>query len=183
VDISVVVPIAHGTEELEAVAIVDIARRAGFRVRIAGESSNVICSRGVRIAPDMLWSDLDESERFDAVVLPGGTEGTERFLSSEEICHLVRSHAAEGALIGAICAAPLVLHHVGILPPSCAITSHPSVAEHLRHYDYRTDRVVQSGRIITSRGAGTAVEFALAIVANLTDQEHARTIAERIVAT
>ncbi len=177
-----IVPIAHGTEELEAVAIVDIARRAGFRVRIAGESENVICSRGVRIAPDMLWSDLDESQRFDAVVLPGGAEGVERFLQSDEIAHLVRSHAAEGALIGAICAAPVALHHWSILPPSCALTSHPSVAEQLQHYDYRLDRVVQSGRIITSRGAGTAVEFALAVVAALSDHDHARSIADRIVA-
>jgi 4-methyl-5(b-hydroxyethyl)-thiazole monophosphate biosynthesis len=182
VDISVVVPIAHGTEELEAVAIVDIARRAGFRVRIAGESENIICSRGVRIAPDILWSQLDDSERYDAVVLPGGAEGTERLLQSDEIGYLVRSHAAEGALIGAICAAPLVLHHLGILPQHCALTSHPSVADQLQQYDYRTDRVVQSGRIITSRGAGTAVEFALAIVAALTDEQHARRIADRILA-
>jgi 4-methyl-5(b-hydroxyethyl)-thiazole monophosphate biosynthesis len=182
VDISVLVPIAHGTEELEAVAIVDIARRAGFRVRIAGESENVICSRGVRIAPDILWSDLDESETFDAVVLPGGTEGVERFMQSDELRHIVSRHAADGALIGAICAAPLVLHHFGVLPRSCAVTSHPSVADQLREYDYRTDRVVQSGRIVTSRGAGTAVEFALAIVTELAGEQHARTIAERIVA-
>ncbi|MCS7000666.1 MAG: DJ-1/PfpI family protein [Bacteroidota bacterium] len=181
-DISVLVPIAHGTEELEAVAIVDIARRAGFRVLVCGESDNIICSRGIRIAPDRLWSDVDESEQFDAVILPGGAEGTERFLQSEELRHIILRHAADGALIGAICAAPVVLHHFGVLAPRCAVTSHPSVAEQLRHYDYRTDRVVQSGRIITSRGAGTAVEFALAIVAELAGPEHARTIAERIVA-
>lgn len=182
VDISVLVPIAHGTEELEAVAIIDIARRAGFRVRVAGESDNIICSRGVRIAPDCCWSDLHETELFDAIVLPGGSEGVERFLQSEDLEHFVRRHAAEGSLLGAICAAPLALHHFGVLPPSCALTSHPSVADQLRQYDYRPDRVVESGRIITSRGAGTAVEFALAIVSALAGVEHARRIAEHIVA-
>lgn len=182
-DISLLVPIAHGTEELEAVAIIDIARRAGFRVLVAGESDNIICSRGVRIAPDCCWRELDESELFDAVILPGGAEGVERFLQSEDIEHLVRRHAAEGALLGAICAAPLALHHFRVLPSSCALTSHPSVADQLRQYDYRTDRVVESGRIITSRGAGTAVEFSLAIVSALAGEEHARRIAERIVAT
>ncbi|MCX7930189.1 MAG: DJ-1/PfpI family protein [Chlorobi bacterium] len=181
-DISLLVPIAHGTEELEAVAIVDIARRASFRVRIAGESENVICSRGVRIAPDILWSDLDDSENYDAVVLPGGTSGVECFMRSDDLRHVVRRHAAVGALIGAICAAPLALHHFGVLPHSCVLTSHPSVADHLRQYNYRHDRVVQSGRIVTSRGAGTAVEFALAIVATLAGEEHARNIANHIIA-
>lgn len=181
-DISLLVPIAHGTEELEAVAIVDITRRAGIRVRLAGESENVICSRGIRIAPDVLWRDLDDSDTFDAVVLPGGRSGTERFIESDDIMHLLRRHAAEGVLLGAICAAPLALHAAGVLPPSCALTSHPSVADRLQHYDYRPDRVVQSGTIITSRGAGTAVEFALAIVAALTGEELAREVAASIVA-
>lgn len=82
------VPIAHGTEELEAIAIVDIARRAGIRVRLAGESENVICSRGIRIAPDVLWRDVDDSDTFDAIVLPGGRTGTERFIESDESCTL-----------------------------------------------------------------------------------------------
>lgn len=181
-DISVLVPIAHGTEELEAVAVVDLARRAGFRVRLAGQSDNVICSRGVRIAPDLLWSELDDSERYDAIVLPGGAEGVEQFLQSPELEHLLRRHAAEGALLGAICAAPVVLHTFGLLPRACAVTSHPSVEDQLRQYDYRTDRVVQSGKIITSRGAGTAVEFALAIVEALAGPKRAQEVAERIVA-
>ncbi|GIV55623.1 MAG: 4-methyl-5(B-hydroxyethyl)-thiazole monophosphate biosynthesis protein [Candidatus Kapaibacterium sp.] len=176
------VPIAHGTEELEAVAIVDIARRAGIRVRLAGESENVICSRGIRIAPDVLWRDLDESDTFDAIILPGGRTGTERFIESDEIMHLVRRHASEGALLGAICAAPLALHAAGVLPSSCAVTSHPSVADQLQQYDYRTDRVVQSGAIITSRGAGTAVEFALAVVAALAGEQVAREVTTSIVA-
>jgi 4-methyl-5(b-hydroxyethyl)-thiazole monophosphate biosynthesis len=182
VDISMLVPLAYGTEELEAVAIVDIARRAGIRVRVAGESENIICSRGIRIAPDCLWQDLDDSDTFDAIVLPGGRVGTDRFIESEEITHLLRRHAAEGALIGAICAAPLVLHYAGVLPPSCALTSHPSVAAELQHYDYRTDRVVESGAIITSRGAGTAVEFALALVRALAGDAIAREVSTSIVA-
>ncbi len=166
---NVLMLIAYGTEEMEAVTIADIIRRAGLSLTIAGESQIVTCSQGVKIIPDALLDDVLEEDAYDAVVIPGGGRGVESLSGNPQAEKLLRANFERGAVIGAICAAPLLLGQFGILQdiPSVKITSHPSVETILRHTtaaNYCYDKVVCSAGIVTSRGAGTAIEFALAVI-------------------
>ncbi len=164
---TVLVPLAPGAEEMEVVIVVDVLRRAGLTVRLAGleGAAPVRCSRSVVLVPD---GPL-EAERgpFAAIVLPGGAGGAEKLAGSPLVGDLLRAQDAAGGLIGAICAAPTALRAHGI-GEGKRLTSHPSVAAALAgHGDYREEAVVRDGNLITSRGPGTAFPFALAIVSAL----------------
>lgn len=169
--------LATGTEEMEATIVVDVLRRAGVMVTMAGlESAHpVTCSRGVRIVPDVaLHSTVGN---FDAIVLPGGGPGAERLAGSRVLGKWLATQWQRGGLIGAICAAPLALmeHGIGL---GQAITCHPSVAERLGpSYEVRAERVVESDQLITSQGPGTSFEFALALVARLQGEAAAKRVA------
>ena len=177
----VLVPIANGTEEMEAVIIIDMLRRAGIDVEVAGAGDVVTCSRGVRIVPDMALHEIADDDMFAAIVLPGGSEGVEELIKNPYLENILRRHKERKGLIGAICAAPTILHEFRMLTPSTVLTSHPSVADQLQQYAYTTDRVAEDGLLITSRGAGTAVEFALALIRRLADATTASRIASDIV--
>jgi DJ-1 family protein len=175
------VPIANGTEEMEAVIIIDMLRRAGIDVVVAGDGNVVTCSRGVRIVPDCILEDLSDDEPFDAIVLPGGSQGVENFIENAQLESMLQRHRERKGVIGAICAAPLVLHEFNMLSSASVITSHPSAAEPLSAYSYSLERVAKDGRLYTSRGAGTAFEFALALIRALTDDLMASRVASDIV--
>jgi DJ-1 family protein len=168
---NILVPIAQGTEELEACAIIDILRRAGAKVTLAGETNIITCSRGLKIIPDKYFIDIEDDEVFDAIVLPGGLEGVERLCVNEYVANILRRHNNANALICAICAAPTILSDLKILKGDTLVTSHPSQRRVFKEANYREERIVVSGNIITSRGAGTAVEFALKIVELLYSEE------------
>lgn len=175
------VPIANGTEEMEAVIIIDMLRRAGVDVTVAGDGDMVTCSRGVRIVPDIAIDDLADDDDFDLIILPGGDQGIENFLDNEALRQLIIRHRVAKRTIAAICAAPVILHELGLLRGNTVITSHPSRADDLKDYQYSTERVVEHDGIITSRGAGTAFEFTLAIIRRLIDEATARRVATDIV--
>ena len=177
----ILVPIAPGTEEMEAVITVDMLRRAGFDVTVAGIEEICECSRGVKIKADLLLEELQHALLFDAVVLPGGLEGTSAFARSHTLGEILKSHKKNERLIAAICAAPTALHHHGIIDPQAKITSHPSVANDLKNYEYSEERVVVDGNLVTSRGAGTAFDFAMKIIEKLKDAETAEEISKSIV--
>lgn len=177
----VLVPIANGTEEMEAVIVIDMLRRAGCEVVIAGEGNVVICSRGVRIVPDIDIDDVHDDDVFDAIVLPGGGQGVERFIANNHLEQVLKRHMAAHRWIGAICAAPTVLHEFGLLAESAVVTSHPSVADVLAPYTYTLDRVATDGRLVTSRGAGTAFEFALTLIRHLVGETTSTRVATDIV--
>lgn len=182
----VLMPIAYGTEEMETVITADILRRAGILVTIAGESQIITCSRGVKIIPDVLLDDVLEEDEYDAVVLPGGSRGVENLSENPQVEKLVKANFERNALICAICAAPVLLEQFRLLTdtPDIRITSHPSVESVLRQTTsatYATDNVVKDAGIITSRGAGTALEFALAIVETLEGRQMADQIARDIM--
>ncbi len=177
----VLVPIANGTEEMEAVIIIDMLRRASLDVTVAGEGDIVVCSRGVRIVPDVHIDDIHDDHHYDAIVLPGGEQGVSNFINNHALEQILERHVSQKGLIGAICAAPMVLHEYGLLPARVVVTSHPSIANVLAPYTYTLDRVASDGRIITSRGAGTAFEFSLALIRKLTDDTTATRIATDIV--
>lgn len=169
---TVLVPVADGTEELEAVAIIDVLRRAGAAVTVASVSGRrqITASRGVVITADALIEDCTATD-FDLVVLPGGIPGAEHLRDSAPLTRMLKTQREKGALYGAICASPaLVLEHHGLLAGRQA-TCHPGFAAHLTDKGRVADRVVIDGNCLTSRGAGTAVEFALAIVERLYDRK------------
>ena len=174
---------AYGAEEMETVIIIDILRRAGVSVRVAGENEIVTCSRGVKIIPDVLFDDVLEDEYFDAIIIPGGSEAVESLAAHPHIEKLLHIQQKRNGIIAAICAAPTLIAHFGLAKHSTALTSHPSVERLLSKFVYLQDSVVIDRNIITSRGAGTAIEFALTLVEILADSETKDRIATDIVYT
>ncbi|MBM4154762.1 MAG: DJ-1/PfpI family protein [Lentisphaerae bacterium] len=176
----VLVPVAEGTEEMEAVIVIDVLRRAGCEVFVAGlDAGTIRGSRGVRIEPDGPWSAAWPAD-FDALVLPGGAGGTRRFCAHGGLLDAVRAMHAAGRLVAAVCAAPLALQAAGVLAGRRA-TCHPDVAERLTSAVRCDDAVVVDGTLVTSQGAGTCFAFALEIVARLCGRDAADRIAGDIV--
>ena len=167
----VLVPLAAGFEEIEAVTVIDVLRRAELEVVVAGLTPGVLTgSRGVKVEPDTTLDQVDPAA-FDVVVLPGGLGGTEAMMADERVLDLVRAHRAAGRTTAAICAAPMVLAAAGV-EEGLEVTSHPSVRERLGRASVRdAPRVVRSGDVLTSQGPGTAMEFALALVADLVGED------------
>ncbi len=180
-DIKVLVPIAQGSEEMEAVIIIDMLRRAGIRVVVAGENNIITCSRGIKIIPDVYFNDFDDNEEFSAIILPGGKEGVEHLFNNLTIQCILKNHVAKGRLIGAICAAPTILYDLRLLKPDTKLTSHPSVKTVFNQDNYSEDKVVISQNFVTSRGAGTTFEFALELIKILKSEEMANRVKEGIV--
>jgi protein deglycase len=179
---TVLVPVADGTEELEAVAIIDTLRRGGAVVTVAsvGPDLAVTCARGVKLVADLLVADLGGAI-FDAIALPGGMPGAQHLHDCPPLAARLREHAAAGRLLAAVCAAPVVvLARHGLLGGRRA-TAHPSVYDELPESTRSTARVVVDDGLITSRGAGTAVEFALAIVAALCGDQWRDDVARSMV--
>lgn len=169
---SVLVPLAQGCEELEAVTIIDLLVRAGVEVVTAGlEAGPVTASRGVVLLPQMT---LDEALRrdYDMVVLPGGMPGATNLDNDPRLHALLRKMADSGKFTAAICAAPRVLANAGLLSGKKA-TSYPGHLDKmgLPDVEYRQEAVVQDGMVITSRGPGTAMDFALALIEQLVDRD------------
>ncbi|HUT77708.1 MAG TPA: DJ-1 family glyoxalase III [Polyangia bacterium] len=180
----VLVPLAVGFEELEAVAVIDILRRAGAEVVVAGlaDRGPVTGRSSVAVLPD---TDLDSAlagGSFDAIVLPGGMDGTLALRDDPRISAALVDAADRGALTAAICAAPLVLERAGLLAGR-PFTSHPGVAADFAGGAYREDRVVISENVVTSRAPGTAVEFALELARLLCGRGAADRVAAEILAS
>jgi protein deglycase len=173
---TVLVILAEGFEEIEAIAPVDVLRRAGVRVILAGVNSlTVKSSRNVGVQADALLKDIKDLP--DAVILPGGLPGAANLAKSGEVAKLIKQMNAAGKLVAAICAAPAaVLAPLGILDGKKA-TCYPSCeADFSSKILHSKERVVTDGNIITSQGPGTALEFALVIAARLAGQEMADTV-------
>lgn len=163
--------LAAGAEEIEAVISIDVLRRGGIEVTIAGVEGKapVRCSRGVVITPDV---GIDEVHgEFDVLVLPGGAEGAQRLAQSNEVGTLLRAQEHSGRWVAAICAAPIALRAHKVFERR-RLTSHPSVRSMLEDWgEYSEHPVEADGNLITSRGPGTAFPFALRIVGALTNAE------------
>lgn len=171
----VVVPLAAGFEEIEAVSIIDVLRRADVEVVVAAlrEPGSVEGSHGIAVQTQATLAELDRAA-FDAIILPGGEPGTTHLSGSALLGSWLQDFAAAGKPLAAICAAPRVLAENGLLQ-GVAATSHPSVESAVQAggADYRQARVVRSGSVVTSRGPGTALEFSLEVLSLLGMQEEA----------
>jgi 4-methyl-5(b-hydroxyethyl)-thiazole monophosphate biosynthesis len=168
----VLVPLAQGCEELEAVTIIDLLRRAGIEVVTAGlDDQPVKASRGIVLIPD---TTLDEAlkQNYDMIALPGGLPGADYLNKDQRILKVLKQMATDEKFTVAICAAPKVLASAGLLNGKYA-TSFPGILEKLQldNTTLKTDAVVQDGKVITSRGPGTAMDFALTLIENLTGSE------------
>lgn len=168
--------LAEGFEEIEAIAPVDVLRRAGVRITLAGiVDRKVKSSRNIVVEVDILLRDLVEMP--DALILPGGIPGATNLARSEEVAELVKKVNAAGKIVAAICAAPaVVLAPLGILDGKKATCYPGCESDFSSKTVHSKDRVVVDGNIITSQGPGTALEFALVIAARLAGQEMADTV-------
>ncbi|MBU1195976.1 MAG: DJ-1/PfpI family protein [Proteobacteria bacterium] len=160
----VLVSVAQGIEEMEAVTIIDVLRRAGARVTVASVDQMMIrASKGLEFKADCLIKDCME-EDFDLIVLPGGVPGAQNLRDSKILELLLKRQAQQNRYYAAICASPaVVLHHYGLVTPG-KVTCFPSFSQFIDNGNTLNENVVVDGNCITSKGAGTACEFALKLV-------------------
>lgn len=173
---------ADGCEMIEGLAVVDVVRRTGEMeiITIAiGDTKEVTSSHNVTFFADALASEVNYDE-LDGIVLPGGMPGTLNLGANETVNTVIKKFASEGKLVAAICAAPSVLGAAGILEGRHA-TCHPGFEEKLIGAICLEDAVVIDGHIVTSRGMGTAVDFGLAIVWLMLDDEAVEKVKKGIV--
>jgi 4-methyl-5(b-hydroxyethyl)-thiazole monophosphate biosynthesis len=177
---SVAVILADGFEEVEAIAIIDVLRRAGIETVVAGLHDGPIASaRQVKVVPDTTI-DTVTVEDFDMIVLPGGQPGSDNLDADPRVKGLIKGFSEKGKLVGAICAAPFVLANAGVLKGK-HVTSYPSYKDKLGGAVYEVKSVVTDGNVLTSRGAGTALSFGLAIVERLVGKEKAQKVKEAML--
>jgi len=174
---NVLVPLAPGFEEIEAITIVDVLRRAGLSVILAGIADPPITGgHGIKVVPDLA---IDDVSGHDALVLPGGNPGYVNLENDQRVLKLIQETYDAGKYIGAICAAPHVLGKAGIMEGVTA-TCYPGIE--IAGAQRVEARVVRHGTIITSQGAGTAIDFALDLVDVLTSKENAEEVRRALLA-
>ncbi|GEM74026.1 DJ-1 family glyoxalase III [Vibrio sagamiensis] len=183
---TILVPIAPGTEEMEAVTVIDMMVRAGYDVTVASAdfdgSLTMQASRGVTLTADCKLVDIADDE-FDVIVLSGGVKGAEVFRDSTVMMEMLKQHMYEGKLVAAICAAPaLVLQHHQLYQ-NALMTCHPSFQDKIPQDKWRPKRVTIdiNHNLITSQGPGTALEFAMEIIIKLSGKAHAWSVAEPMI--
>jgi len=176
----VLVPLATGFEEIEALSIVDVLRRAGVEVEIAGLGKRqVVGAHGVKIQADSCVQDAKSSE-FDMIILPGGLPGATNLQKDETVQKLLKEFDEQEKYIGAICAAPAALQSAGVLKEN--YTCYPSFETNIKEEGYNPNEdVVIDKNVMTSRGPGTAISFALAIVKQLCGDKKAGEIKSQLL--
>ncbi len=178
---TVLVPIADGTEEIEAVCIADVLRRAGAEVTVASvDGLQITASRGIKIVADKLIGEC-VSEQYDLIALPGGIPGAEHLRDSEMLSGMLCRQQQSGRWYAAICASPAVVFQPLGLLGSRKATCYPSYRDQIANQTAFDSRVVVDGNCITSQGPGTALDFALKLVALLFDDQKAGDVAASMV--
>ncbi|MGA2916173.1 MAG: DJ-1 family glyoxalase III [Sedimentisphaerales bacterium] len=174
----VLVAVADGTEELEAIAIIDCLRRAGANLTVASVAKlGITTARKVKIVADCLISDCINNS-YDIIILPGGTKGAENLRDSKELVEMLKKQKDSPRFYAAICASPaVVLEHHGLLTDKKA-TCFPALADKLSNKQAINQRVVVDGNCITSQGPGTALEFSLKLVELLFGRQKSEELAK-----
>jgi 4-methyl-5(b-hydroxyethyl)-thiazole monophosphate biosynthesis len=164
-NINILVPLAQGCEELEAITITDLLTRAGFNVVTAGlDDRPVTASRGMVLVPKTTMQQVMQQD-FDMIVLPGGLPGADHLRDDKHVQEKLKQMAMQQKYIAAICAAPKALAQAGLLNNKRA-TSYPGSLNDakVQNLQYVEDSVVIDGKVVTSRGPGTAMDFALTLI-------------------
>lgn len=166
--------LAKGFEDCEGMITIDMLRRAGIPIDSVSITDDLIVetSHGVRLFADKIWKEIDPSG-YDVLILPGGKVGTMNLDGFEPLKNALKAHFESGKLTCAICAAPSVLGHLGILNGR-HYTSFPAFASDSYGGIYETELAVEDGNVITGRGMGATIEFARLIIRRLTDDETMR---------
>ena len=166
---SALVFLAPGFEEIEAITVIDILRRAEIETVVAGLATNpIVASRSTRHLADIHLADVDPAREFEIVVLPGGIEGAKNLAKSELVRGWLFRQRERHLWVAALCAAPTALQAHGWLGPEAKIIAHPSVQDRFPGGQVQSSRrVVVDGKLITSLSAGSAMEFAFEIVRQL----------------
>lgn len=165
--------LAEGFEEVEALTIVDYLRRMDIvvdTVSIGGK--NVQGAHGINIEADKKIEAIDDIKNYDGLVIPGGIPGATNLRDDDRVIKLVKEFNQEQKIIAAICAGPIVLERAGILKGK-KVTSYPGFEDELKESVYKEELVVQDGNIITARGPAVAIYFAIKLVENLVGEEKA----------
>lgn len=179
---SALVLVANGSEEIETITVVDVLRRAGISVTLASvtDSTEVECSRKVKVVADAILSTLPIGD-FDVLALPGGLAGAREFSTQPAVQDLIKRFWEGHKVVAAMCASTTALKAARI-GHGMKATSYPSFKDELGdYYDYQESDVVVDGRLITSRGPGTAMAWSLAIVSRLLGDETAHKIASQML--
>lgn len=166
---TVLIPLANGFEEIEAITIIDVLRRANIEVIIAGlDRERVVGAHGIEVGTDAILEKVDPNS-CDMIVLPGGMPGAKHLLESKTLKSLIESFDHDNKRIGAICASPWVLSEMGVLKEN--YTCYPSFEKRISKGKYHPDSaVVSDHNIITASGPSSAMKFALEIVKELSDE-------------
>ena len=178
---AILLPLAKGFEEVEAVSLIDVLRRGGLAVRIAHmdgdmDTDMVLGANGITIKADTSIANVIE-EDFEMILLPGGWEGTYTLADNETVQRLLKEFQAKGKTIGSICAAAYALKRADVLGND--YTCYPAAADEVNHPGYRDDQaVVIDGNVMTSRGPGTALCFGLEIVKKFSGEETYKAVKE-----
>lgn len=176
----IIVFLAEGFEEIEAVTCVDVLRRAGIEVTtVALNDVEVTGAHNMIIKADKLIQEINYKD-YEGVILPGGMPGATNLRDNEEVINIVKQLYLENKLVGAICAAPIVLDRAGIIEGKKA-TSYPGFDKEMLSCNYIEDRVVVDKNIITSRGPGIALDFAIKIIEYLIDKDKASEIEKQML--
>ena len=172
--------LAEGFEEVEALAPLDLIRRAGLEIKTVGVGAKtVVGSHGIPVVADMTDTDYSD-DAPDMVILPGGMPGTKNLDASETVHKAIAAATKNGAYVCAICAAPMILGKLGLLVGKKA-TCFPGFEEYLAGAIVTGQKVVVDGKIITAKGMGAGIEFGLAIVSALKDEATANELAKAIM--
>ena len=175
------IPLADGFEDVEAISAVDVLRRGGVEVVTASihDRRDVRSAHGVRMEADALLADVGD-EPYDAIILPGGGEGTENLKGCEALAARLRRQRDEGGLLCAICAAPTVLEATGALNEKTEVTCYPSCKDGLNR-PWVPAPVVADGNVITGQAPGSALLFALVVLQALAGEQVAHDVAQGMV--
>ena len=177
----ILVPLANGFEEIEAISIIDICRRGGLDVIVAGvDGKTAMGAHNIPIVTDCLITEINAND-LDMIVLPGGWGGTEALAKNTTVQSLLKQMQKDDKLIGAICAAPYALDAAGVLSDN--YTCYPSIENKIRLEGYSNDQhTIIDGKVMTSQGVGTAICFALEIVKTLKGDDSYQTLKKEILA-
>ncbi len=170
----VLLPLANGFEEIEAVALVDTMRRGGIEVVVAGVDGETLKgAHSIRVVSDCTIDSVKAAD-FDMIVLPGGYANTMTLAENATVQALIKEFDASGKIVGAICAAPIALDRAGALKDE--YTCYPGVPSEIKSSKFVEQNIVESGNVLTSRGPGTAILFGIYIVEKLMGKETAEAV-------